>query len=144
MAKISTPVTVEWEDCDPAGIVFYPKFFAFFDQSTWNIFYEVGLTWEIMKERYGAVGIPIVDAHAQFRYPCRFKDRLIVTSTVTEWKHRTIKVSHVIHNGEHEAVQGYEIRIWGVPHPEDPRRLQTALWPDEVVATLKGELPAMQ
>lgn len=26
--------TVEWGDCDPAGIVFYPRFFAAFDTST--------------------------------------------------------------------------------------------------------------
>jgi len=138
MASISTPVTVEWEDCDPAGIVFYPKFFAFFDQSSWNLFYEVGLTWEVMKERFGAVGIPIVDAHAQFRYPCRFKDRLTVTSTITEWKTKTLKVTHTIHNGEHLAVTGYEVRIWGLPHPDDPRRLKSVPFPDEVIDKLRG------
>ena len=25
---------IEWGDCDPAGIVFNPRFFAFFDDAT--------------------------------------------------------------------------------------------------------------
>ncbi len=25
---------IEWGDCDPAGIVFYPRYFAMFDTST--------------------------------------------------------------------------------------------------------------
>ena len=27
-------VRIEWGDCDPAGIVFYPRYFAMFDAST--------------------------------------------------------------------------------------------------------------
>ena len=27
-------VRIEWGDCDPAGIVFYPRYFAMFDHST--------------------------------------------------------------------------------------------------------------
>ena len=27
-------VRIEWGDCDPAGIIYYPRYFAFFDAST--------------------------------------------------------------------------------------------------------------
>ena len=27
-------VRIEWGDCDPAGIIFYPRYFEFFDAST--------------------------------------------------------------------------------------------------------------
>ena len=27
-------IRIEWGDCDPAGIVFYPRYFAMFDTST--------------------------------------------------------------------------------------------------------------
>ena len=30
----SRVVRIEWGDCDPAGIVYYPRYFAFFDAST--------------------------------------------------------------------------------------------------------------
>jgi 4-hydroxybenzoyl-CoA thioesterase len=31
-------LTIEWGDCDPAGIVFYPRYFAMFDASTAALF----------------------------------------------------------------------------------------------------------
>ena len=32
--KNSRALRIEWGDCDPAGIVFYPRYFAMFDHST--------------------------------------------------------------------------------------------------------------
>ena len=31
-------VTVEWGDCDPAGIVYYPSYFRWCDQATYRLF----------------------------------------------------------------------------------------------------------
>jgi len=31
MLKNTHTQTIEWGDCDPAGIVFYPRYFAYFD-----------------------------------------------------------------------------------------------------------------
>ena len=32
---------IEWGDCDPAGIVFYPRYFAMFDHSTTTLITSV-------------------------------------------------------------------------------------------------------
>ena len=31
-------LTIEWGQCDPAGIVFNSRFFEMFDASTWQMF----------------------------------------------------------------------------------------------------------
>ncbi len=36
-------ITIEWGDCDPADIVFYPNYFRWFDASTANHFQAAGL-----------------------------------------------------------------------------------------------------
>jgi 4-hydroxybenzoyl-CoA thioesterase len=138
MKTVSTPITVEWGDCDPAGIVFYPRFFAWFDASAWNLFYAVGLTLQIMREQYRAVGFPALDVQATFHYPCRLKEPLTVVSAVSEWSERTFTISHTVRNGEIEAVTGREVRIWGIQHPEDPKRLKAAPIPPDVRALLGG------
>jgi 4-hydroxybenzoyl-CoA thioesterase len=137
MKTVRTPITVEWGDCDPAGIVFYPRFFAFFDASAWSLFYSVGLTLEAIRDM-GATGFPAVDAQARFIAPCRLKDRITVTSSITEWREKTFVISHTIHNGDVEAVAGQEIRIWGIPHPEDPKRLKAAVIPDALRRRFEG------
>ena len=31
-------IRIQWGDCDPAGIVFYPNFFRWMDAATWHFF----------------------------------------------------------------------------------------------------------
>ena len=38
MLTNSRIVRIEWQHCDPAGIVFYPRYFAMFDTSTTYLF----------------------------------------------------------------------------------------------------------
>lgn len=136
MKSVTTPVIVEWEDCDPAGIVFYPRFLSYFDRGTWNLWFATGLTREALRE-FGAVGFPIMEAEAKFTYPCRFKDELRLVSTVSEIKAKAITVSHTIHSGERLAVTGYEVRFLGMPHPTDPLRLKAATIPKKLIDLLQ-------
>ncbi|MEZ5824805.1 MAG: hypothetical protein R3C97_08725 [Geminicoccaceae bacterium] len=67
MYTFAREVLIEWGDCDPAGIVFYPRYFAMFNQSTSLLFEAAtGLTaFEIM-EKYRSIGWPMVDTRALF------------------------------------------------------------------------------
>jgi len=39
----SIDIDIEWGDCDPARIVFYPNFFAWFYRRTTHLFRAAGL-----------------------------------------------------------------------------------------------------
>ena len=136
MRSITTSVVVEWEDCDPAGIVYYPRFLAYFDRGTWNLWLSVGLTRERMRG-LGAVGLPIAEVQAQFLLPCRFKEQLRLVSWVSQIQEKRITVSHEIHNGDKLAVTGYEVRFLGLPHPDDPTRLRIGEVPQQVLDLLR-------
>ena len=34
--------TVEWGDCDPAGIIFYPTYYRWMDAASWHLFEQAG------------------------------------------------------------------------------------------------------
>ena len=129
-------VQVQWGHSDPAGIVFYPNFFAYFDEATWALFYDAGLTLDVMRNRYQCLGIPLVDAQASFKSPCRFRDLLTIESTVTDVKEKTFTVQHTVKNAGREALVGREIRIWGIVHPDDPQRLKAVPLPADVLRAL--------
>ena len=57
-------MTVAWGDCDPAGIVFYPNYFRWFDEASRRLFAAVGLPWETLFRRYDIVGLPLVSVSA--------------------------------------------------------------------------------
>ena len=88
MFKNTIKIPVEWGHCDPARIVFYPNYFFWFDQATRHLFDRAGFSYEVMLDEYKTVGLPLVDAHAEFLAPTRFGDEIEVTSHVSEWRRK--------------------------------------------------------
>jgi 4-hydroxybenzoyl-CoA thioesterase len=125
-------VIVHWGDTDPAKIVFYPNYFAWFDESARLYFDAVGLPWETLMAKYGIPGLPIVEANARFKRPSLFRDEIVVETAIAEWHEKTFKVGHKVWNRGELAVEGYEIRAWTRPVPDDPKRLRAHPIPDEI------------
>jgi len=134
MQSITSEFTVEWGHCDPAGIVFYPNFFFFFDTGAWNLFIAAGLDLKTLRDQYGATGFPVVDTRAEFRHPCRRKDRLTLTTTMDAVHNKTFIMTHKLYNGGELAALGNEVRVLGMAHPEDPERLKAGAIPKELAA----------
>lgn len=138
MPSFVTTIQVEWEDCDPAGIIFYPRFYQYFDRGSWNLWHSIGLDRPAL-QTLGAVGFPIAEAQAKFLYPCRFRDLLKLESAVSDIQDgKWITVTHTIHVGERLAVTGFEVRFLGVAHPDDPLRLRAGVLPEPLLSKLRA------
>ena len=135
MLKCTLIIQISWGHCDPAKIVFYPNYFIWFDQSAHHLFDKAGANMGDLMDQYGVVGLPIVDAHAEFIYPSKYGDEIEVTSWISEWSAKTLIVTHEIHNNGLLAVKGTEVRVWAKPHPDDPKRLQAQVIPDSIRAS---------
>lgn len=130
-------LTVEWGHCDPAGIVFNPRFFEYFDWSTACLLEAaLGLGKLEMTERYGLVGIPLVDTRAQFVAPARYGDVLEIESAIVELGRSSFGVRHRLTNGGRVSVEGQEKRVWAGRDPDDGRGLKAVPIPDDVRAKL--------
>lgn len=106
------PVTIYWGDCDPAGIVFNPRFFEIFDASTALIFEAaLGINKREMLAKFNAAGIPLVKTEAEFLKPLRYGDSPIVESTVT-FGRSSFNVEHKILLDGVLHVKGLEKRVW--------------------------------
>jgi len=135
MLKYTLTIQISWGHCDPAKIVFYPNYFIWFDQSAHHLFDKAGANMGDLMDQYGVVGLPIVDAHAEFIYPSKYGDDIEVTRWISEWCKKTLIVTHEIHNNGLLAVKGTEVRVWAKPHPDDPKRLQAQVIPDSIRAS---------
>jgi 4-hydroxybenzoyl-CoA thioesterase len=125
-------LTVEWGDCDPAGIVWYPRYFEWFDASTAALFGAAGVSNAVMHSHYRVLGIPMVDTRARFIAPSKFDDEVTIESTVTEFRRSSFDVRHRLLKDGALAVEGFETRVWTVRDPDNPARLKSAPIPDEV------------
>ncbi len=137
MAAGAYTVVVEWGDCDPARIVFYPNFFRWMDAAAWAFFAGNGLSAQEVLAGKGALGFPLVDARATFRKPARQGDRLEIETQVARWGGKSFELRHIIRVAGEIAVEGRETRIWGVSDPADPTSLRATAIP----AAIKARIP---
>ena len=128
-------LTIEWGHCDPAGIVFNPRFFEFFDTSSWMLFETaLGVKQQALTSTYGIIGIALVDARANFLKPAKFGDVVEIASQVSEFRRSSFDVEHRLSIGGELAVEGGETRVWAVRHKDDPDKIATAAIPQDVIA----------
>jgi len=126
-------VTIEWGDCDPAGIVFYPRYFAMFDASTAALFAAaLGYNKFEMLSRFGIVGFPMVDTGAKFLHPSKFGDVITIESQVSALRRSSFDVAHRVFRGETLAIEAHETRVWAGRDPDDQARMKGVAIPDEV------------
>jgi 4-hydroxybenzoyl-CoA thioesterase len=139
MKKFEQARRIMFSDCDNAQIVFYPKYFEWFDRATQGMFDEVGLHWSKMWPQYNIAGIPLVDAQAKFMAPLRMEDDIIIESWVEEWSGKVGIVRHNVLKGDVIHVEGTEKRVWAVKAPDSPKGIRAGIIPEEVLSLLMGD-----
>jgi 4-hydroxybenzoyl-CoA thioesterase len=135
---IRKTIEIEWGDCDPARIVYFPRYFAFFDACTTALFKKAGISKPQMLKTYGIVGIPMVDVRASFTAPSRFGDTVVVESEITEWRRSSFCVRHRLFNKKVMAVECSEIRVWAARSANDEEKIESRPVPQEVIAIFSG------
>ena len=137
MYSRTSRIEIQFGDCDPAGIVYYPNYFRFFDNATAGLLSAaLGMHKRNWLEHYGIAGIPMVDTGARFLRPSRFGDIVEIVTTITELGRSSFSVSHTLMREGELCIEAHEKRVWVVrdgegairsaPLPDDVRRLLEA------------------
>ena len=129
---------VEWGDCDPADIVFYPRYLEWCDACTSGLFAAAGLPINEVFEAHGVIGVPMVDVKTRFLVPSTYGDELVVRSSVVEFRRSSFVVRHQFFKDGVLAVEGIETRVWTGRDPENEGKMKSRPIPQEVVARLSG------
>jgi 4-hydroxybenzoyl-CoA thioesterase len=131
-------IHIEWGDCDPLGIVYFPRYFEFFDACTGALFERVGLPKQEMLQKYAIAGIPLVEARARFFAPSSFGDTVVIESNVTEWGKSSFSVHHRLFKADLLAAEGFEKRVWSVHAPTGKNKIQSQAIPREIIEKFEG------
>lgn len=132
-------ILIEWGDCDPAGIVFYPRYFAMFDASTAALFAAaLGYNKHSMLKRFNAIGFPMVDTGARFLVPSKYGDVVTIETSVTKFGRSSFEIRHHLMRGPVLAIEAHEKRVWTARDPENLDNIKGVPLPLEVVDALSG------
>lgn len=135
-------VTVQWGDCDPAQIVFYPNYFYWFDSATQMLLQHVVMPKRDLLERYGIIGFPLVEASARFVRPSRVGQDIAIESVIASCDGKRFTVAHRGNRDGALLFEGQEVRFAGRVHADDPERLRAIPLPEELMAAFGHPRPA--
>jgi 4-hydroxybenzoyl-CoA thioesterase len=130
---------IEWGDCDPAGIVFFPRYFALFDSCTTALFSQaLGMSKYQFLRHYAFNGYPLVDTRARFLKPCKYGDDVVIQTQVTEFRRSSFDIQHRLTLDGELAVECNDTRVWVKQMSEDPQDIKSVPVPQEVIAKLSA------
>jgi 4-hydroxybenzoyl-CoA thioesterase len=128
-------VRIEWGDCDPAGIVFYPRYFAMFDHSTVLLIEcALGMPKHRLYEVYDFGGYPSVAARARFLIPTSYGDDVEIETSIAEIGRSSFRLEHRLSKDGALAVEAFDTRAWVASDSSRPGGLRAVPMPEEVVA----------
>ena len=129
-------VRIEWGDCDPAGIIYYPRYFEIFDASTAMLFERAtGLTKFKQLNDLHFSGYPLVRTRARFIKPTRFGDDVTVESTI-KFGRSSFEIEHRLSLDGEICVECSEKRVWVVR--DAGGKIKSQAIPEAVLAKFRG------
>jgi 4-hydroxybenzoyl-CoA thioesterase len=129
------PVDVHFGDCDPAGIVFFPNFSRWMDQSSLAFFIACGVPpWRELVKTRGIVGTPLLETHTRFLKPATYGQRIEVHTSIESWAAKTFKHRHVVMRNGEVLCEGTEVRAFVQRDPADADRLCAIAVPEDIKA----------
>jgi 4-hydroxybenzoyl-CoA thioesterase len=106
-------VKVEFGDCDPAKIVWFPNFFRWIDAASRHFFIECGVpTWTETEKSIGVIGTPLVDTKAKFIATATYGDELAFHTSIAEWRTKSFVQRYRVTRGGNPVMECEEVRIF--------------------------------
>ncbi|MDR5644433.1 acyl-CoA thioesterase [Burkholderia cenocepacia] len=128
--SITMQQRIEFGDCDPAGIVWFPNYHRWLDAASRNYFIKCGLPpWRQTVVERGIVGTPIVSCNASFVCTASYDDVLTIETCIKEWRRKSFvqrhSVSRTTPGGDVQLVmRADEIRVFAMNDGERLRAIE--------------------
>jgi 4-hydroxybenzoyl-CoA thioesterase len=127
-------VQVNFGDCDPAAIVFYPNYSRWMDASSLNFFVKCGVPpWRELVKTTGIIGTPLLELKTKFMRPATYGETLQIHTSVEEWRDKVFIQKHVVRRGAELLCEGSETRAFCI-RPDGGERIKAIPIPADIRA----------
>lgn len=79
MPTAIAPIRVRYAETDKMGVVYYANYFVWFEVGRTELLRTLG--WSYRDMEADGVGLPVIEAHCEYRQPARYDDELEVRTT---------------------------------------------------------------
>ena len=127
---------IMWGDLDALGIVFYPRFYEWFDGCGHLYFESIGLPMNQLWEKQNIL-FGLVETSCKYFSPGRYNDRIRIISCIEDLTPKTVTLLHRIETSSEGArlVEGLEKRI--CMDISDPKQFHAIEIPPDIFEILQ-------
>ena len=94
MIRYDHPIKVYYKDIDQMGIVYYSRYFEYFEEARTEMLSSIGLDYSNIEEN-GAM-LPVIEAHCEYKKGATFSQDIIVKTYIRELPKVKIKFEYKI------------------------------------------------
>ena len=94
MIRYDHPIKVYYKDIDQMGIVYYSRYFEYFEEARTEMLSSIGLDYSNVEEN--GVMLPVIEAHCEYKKGATFSQDLIVKTYIRELPKVKIKFEYKI------------------------------------------------
>lgn len=122
MISFETKIRVRYADTDQMKMVYYAKYFEYFESGRSDLLREIGVPYPEI-ERMGYF-LPVLEAHAKYHKSARYDDLVLVKTMLREKPLVRIRLEYQLHHGETGdlLVEGYTIHSFISAATQRPTR----------------------
>lgn len=132
---VNTDVLINFGDCDPAGIVWFPNFSRWMDAASLNFFVACGIpVWSELVKTTGIMGTPVLEINVKYQNSAKYGETIRIATSIEEWRDKVFVQKHVVTRGDTPICEGREVRAFITRHPDDPNRIKAIKVPDDIRA----------
>ena len=128
-------VNVQFGDCDPGGIVFFPNFSRWMDAASLMFFTQCGVPpWRVLERERGIVGTPLLEINTKFLKTVTYGETIQIATHIEEWRRAVFIQMHRVTRGDELVCEGREVRAFVKRDDNDRDRLRAIPIPDDIRA----------
>ena len=112
MIRFDYPVKVYYKDVDQMGIVYYSRYFEYFEAARTELFNSIGL--DVTTSEIQGIYLPVITSHCDYKKSAKFDQEIIVETSISELPKARLKIEYFVHPKirEQTLVTGYTIHAF--------------------------------
>ena len=128
---------LQWSECDPGGIIFFPHYARWMVDGLNEMLLKLGIDPNEVKDSDSRGGLPVLGLTMRFHGAPILHEQVTHRILVDKVGGKSIALRHQFLRGDQLLMEAEETRVWATHPLTDPTALRTVAVPDKVRAALE-------
>ena len=107
MIKYDHPIKIYYKDVDQMGIVYYSRYYEYFEEARTELLASIGLN--VMEVEKRGIALPVISSHCDYKRGAKFEQNILVKASIDSKPRSKLHIDYFvfIDNQKDFIVSGY-------------------------------------